>query len=132
LGLVVCSAGLRGRCRRRHHLHVHARLHLLERPNRLYQFQIRLAGNAPASIRRFDERAVRGGEMGLPRQTEIQLAFEPGQFQPPFGVRVERLSEFVHTPENCTTTADTLSLHVPLSACFMSALHAPSGSLPVR
>lgn len=108
------------------------RLVLLERTHRLDEREIRLAGDAPATVQRFHQRAMRGGQMRLTRESDIELALYTGEVEPAVRVGIERLTKLVHAPLNCTTIAETLSLQVPLSACFMSALQAPSGSLPVR
>lgn len=113
-------------------MHVHAGLALLERADRLDQREIRLPADAPAAIERFHECAMGRSEVWLPREAHRELPLHRAQLEPSGCVRVERFPELVHARENCTTTAETLSLQVPPSACFMSALQAPSGSLPVR
>jgi len=76
---------------------------------------------------------VSGGKLRLPRESEIELALDAAQIEPARRVSIQSLSEFFHRAHaNCTTMTDTLSLQVPLRACFISALQAPSGSFPVR
>src|SRR5690349_1620475 len=126
---LVIRSGTRGW---RVDLNVDPRLPLLKRTDNLGEREIGLTLDATAAIKRLDEGAMRRREMRLACQCESQLALDATQVEFASGVGVQCLSELAHLPENCTTMTDTLSLHLPLSACFMSALQAPSGSFPVR
>ena len=131
LGLVLRCGRRRGPGGR-DHADFHSRLSLEERADHIDEREVGLALDAAASIQRFHQCAVGRGQLGLASQGKGYLTLDITQLEFPRNMGVQCFSEFVHRPANCTTMTDTLSLHGPLRACRMSALHAPSGSLPVR